>query len=555
MKEIRRRCRQPFPGSETLWRSVLPVVALGLLRAGSVDASPAGLTADPFLGYRWADTYDTATQFGYPYTPLKIELTGEMTVAGYPIDYTYDANTRRVTWSGQTINGNVTSADFVLSVTDERRRLSGSIRPRSQDGWVSYTGVGEEAILPPVCGFDGGVFDELPDEDELCSSGFPDELSGFGPDGTAGWFWRCNNSAYVDSVDCGILLTATCGAASEASHWWPPTSELCSPNASPVDEDGNPVIAAPETADGTFQWYCQHLFDSSIMLACDAERPTATVQVAAGAKHSCAVDSGAVMCWGNDARGQASPPTALGPVRQVTGGRFHSCALDTTGVVRCWGDDAQGQSSPPSDLGDVVQVTAGDGHTCALDSVGTVTCWGSNIVGQTAVPAFAHPIAQVNAGPLHNCAVDVNGRIRCWGVDVDGQASPPSASRTGSVQVAAAYQHSCATDETGDVSCWGDDRFGQANPPADLGLAHAVTAGLFYTCALHGEGNVTCWGDDRQGAASPPSDLGPVVQVDSGDAHTCAVDVSNRVVCWGSDDLGQATPPSTLTSTAAGPQP
>jgi alpha-tubulin suppressor-like RCC1 family protein len=72
------------------------------------------------------------------------------------------------------------------------------------------------------------------------------------------------------------------------------------------------------------------------------------LQVSTGLSHVCAVSrtGGSLSCWGgSNAFGEAQPPT--GVFSQVTTGFTHSCALMATGFVVCWGDNAKGQATPP----------------------------------------------------------------------------------------------------------------------------------------------------------------------------------------------------------------
>ena len=82
--------------------------------------------------------------------------------------------------------------------------------------------------------------------------------------------------------------------------------------------------------------------------------------------------------------------SAAGP---ISAGRFHTCALDTTGDISCWGDNSSGQlgdgSRLPSNVpvpvsGGLVfsSVVAGGRHTCGVAGAGVAYCWGSNEEGQ-----------------------------------------------------------------------------------------------------------------------------------------------------------------------------
>lgn len=119
-------------------------------------------------------------------------------------------------------------------------------------------------------------------------------------------------------------------------------------------------------------------------------------------------------------------PEDLGPVRQVTTGNIHTCALTQGGVLRCWGDNFRGQLDVPTDLGPLNQVSAGSFHTCAVTTGGDLRCWGSNDEGQTGVPAGLGPVSQASAGWTHSCAIVASGAVRCWGSNAYGQVNVPS---------------------------------------------------------------------------------------------------------------------------------
>src|SRR5688572_23581904 len=104
--------------------------------------------------------------------------------------------------------------------------------------------------------------------------------------------------------------------------------------------------------------------------------------VAAG----CAADGS-----GEEVGSSASP--LIGPVVQLSGGRHHSCALDTDGIAWCAGRDLDGQLGnqgagyrfEPDQvlrITGVAQIEAGFVHSCARLDDGTVWCWGKNAQGQ-----------------------------------------------------------------------------------------------------------------------------------------------------------------------------
>jgi hypothetical protein len=98
-------------------------------------------------------------------------------------------------------------------------------------------------------------------------------------------------------------------------------------------------------------------------------------QVSIGLSHSCALTSaGRAVCWGNNALGQARPPT--GAFRQITAGLHHTCALTAAGKAVCWGNNRFDQARAPN--GTYQQISARAHGTCALTNAGRAVCWGDN---------------------------------------------------------------------------------------------------------------------------------------------------------------------------------
>jgi len=176
--------------------------------------------------------------------------------------------------------------------------------------------------------------------------------------------------------------------------------------------------------------------------------------IAAGFSHACALNaSNAVVCWGANASGQLgdgtasdrSVPVAAGlSATAISAGGFHSCAVTAAGAALCWGDNANGQvgdgtttdrrtPSPVTGLSSgVVAISAGRFHSCALTSSGSVMCWGYNGYGQlgngsttdssTPVTVSGLPagIVSIVAGAFHTCAVTNAGTVHCWGYNSTG---------------------------------------------------------------------------------------------------------------------------------------
>jgi alpha-tubulin suppressor-like RCC1 family protein len=306
--------------------------------------------------------------------------------------------------------------------------------------------------------------------------------------------------------------------------------------------------------------------------------PSCVPEIAAGARHTCAVRAGAVTCWGHNGYGQlgigstegrgadATPFVAVSPamgtaVSLAAGGR-HTCALLSLSAggaaaganVACWGDNAFGQlgvadgqprgtaaDNPPVSV-PLTQganaITAGLAHTCALLADASVACWGDNRFGQLGVAVGAGgagftPVAlpekatAVAAGAYHTCALLESGAVRCWGWDDYGQLGDATLASAGTA----------GPGTTVDVPLPGGER------------AAAIATGGFHSCAVLRSGAVTCWGQNDAGQvgvvidpnyrALPPAalvDLGRgrrASRVVAGASHTCALLDDFSVKCWG----------------------
>lgn len=197
-------------------------------------------------------------------------------------------------------------------------------------------------------------------------------------------------------------------------------------------------------------------------------------QISAGDSHSLALDEdGGVWAWGNNIFGQigdgtsstamtpvsvmASASEALGSIRSVAGGQFHSLALTNSGEVLAWGMNMNGQlgdgtqtgriypvkvknGNGSGDLEDVAQVSAMGYNSLALKTDGTLWAWGDNSRGQMgkgnyemstrAFPVIGEdgtPFGDVKsmaAGFLHSVAVKNDGTLWTWGSNRNDLASP-----------------------------------------------------------------------------------------------------------------------------------
>lgn len=142
------------------------------------------------------------------------------------------------------------------------------------------------------------------------------------------------------------------------------------------------------------------------------------LEVVGGALHTCArMSNGPLLCWGDNSSGQlgdgqvlqdpigrATPEPVIGVTapEAVALGMRHTCALED-GAVWCWGGNEEGQLGNgllSTDSSDVVSVP-------------------------TRVEGLPEQVAALAAGRDHTCAATADG-VWCWGLNDNGQASPQS---------------------------------------------------------------------------------------------------------------------------------
>ncbi len=130
----------------------------------------------------------------------------------------------------------------------------------------------------------------------------------------------------------------------------------------------------------------------------------AAQSVWSGHTFSCVgLERGAIRCWGDNKKAQLGPEGGRDPkwnapiplsgiksVAQIVGGESHACARLQSGRVMCWGNNEGGRAvgkgtgvvgKPTAVRGvsDAVALAAGAGHTCAVAASGQVSCWGASV--------------------------------------------------------------------------------------------------------------------------------------------------------------------------------
>ena len=317
--------------------------------------------------------------------------------------------------------------------------------------------------------------------------------------------------------------------------------------------------------------------------------------ISTGDTHACAVDSGAVKCWGSNGSGQLgnglksySATNTLVSVSGVSSGvtalslgYSHSCAVTTT-ALKCWGSNSYGQSGPSAfAVTQVTGLTSGvtglssaingnASHVCAIQS-GGLKCWGHNMFGQlgngTKVDANTpQQVVGLTAGVTSvdglTCAA-VSGAVKCWGNGGGGNqpTTPVDKFSFSNATAVAGLLAVCVIDD-GAVKCWGDGWNGElgigagtyaATPQQAVGIASgatAISAGMrSHVCAVVA-GTAMCWGSGEYGklgigsttdARTPQQVTGlsaGVTAISAGSGHTCAV-ISGAAKCWGSNSSGE----------------
>jgi alpha-tubulin suppressor-like RCC1 family protein len=188
--------------------------------------------------------------------------------------------------------------------------------------------------------------------------------------------------------------------------------------------------------------------------------------VAMGASFDCALVAGAVKCWGWGSEQELGNDPSLSnwsgipvPVAgfsatpsKISAGSYHTCVLLTTGGVQCWGANAAGELSVPTaaepngifssgnpvTIGSVAgasDVVAGLDTSCIILSGGAMRCWGGDAYGELGdgmsrpysesavdVQDLGENVTDASGGLYDNCAILQNGSVKCWGQEISNSA-------------------------------------------------------------------------------------------------------------------------------------
>ncbi len=225
---------------------------------------------------------------------------------------------------------------------------------------------------------------------------------------------------------------------------------------------------------------------------------------------------------------------ALSPLRKVSAGNFHSCAITSGGILKCWGDNFYRQigeaSLSASYVSPVVvmpgfsliSISASRYFSCALTDAFKVYCWGSDYIGNgggsgSQTPDAIDPsetYANISAGSSSICGVTTKGDLKCWGRNAQHQVGDGGTSTQLSpvhidtsekyIMVSSGESYSCAVTTKNKIKCWGSDshvlgtgvEIGEPSPVViDSGTKYLeVSANYTHTCALTTQSQFKCWG-------------------------------------------------------------
>ncbi|WP_147443554.1 RCC1 domain-containing protein [Corallococcus sicarius] len=336
---------------------------------------------------------------------------------------------------------------------------------------------------------------------------------------------------------------------------------------------------------------------------------TRVVELAAGAEHGLALrEDGTVWAWGFNSNGQLgnglpdsqqAAPTQVknaqgtGPLSNIvsiTGGNWHSLAVDGEGHAWAWGFNIRGQLGDGSTtrrflpiavqdtagtgvLSGLKALAAGDNFSLAVGSDGRLWAWGYNFQGQLGLgdkvnrsrptpSAGATGRGWVVTHYDRTLAAHADGTLWVSGRNHKGQlgtgtttshAAPVQLTLpSGVVNAAISDSHSLAVLTDGSVWAWGDNVYGQLGftdgqprlqPSRIPGLTNmvAVAAAPIDSVALRTDGTVWTWGN-RLAVGTPlpgvnalprqVEGLEGVVAIAAGSEYAVALRADGTVWAW-----------------------
>lgn len=265
-----------------------------------------------------------------------------------------------------------------------------------------------------------------------------------------------------------------------------------------------------------------------------------------------ALSASEVRVWGDTT--QASPgvfvvPAGLNNAVAVAATSTHVVALRDTGAVVAWGDNSKGQCDVPvAALSNVVAIDAEVLFSFALKNDGSLVGWGDNTRHVLDIPAGLPPVRSLHVQPGAVLVVLNDNTIRMWG---DFAYQPPAG-----LLVTDAYPMSTfggtAIKADGSIVQWIDpDGLSFPTVPAGL-IAQSLTNNRSTNATISNGGTVTQWSYFSAQTANFPSGLSGVVEVAIGGGFTIARKSDGTLVTWGGDaNIAGIAPPSSWTNAVA----
>ncbi|HXI63149.1 MAG TPA: Ig-like domain-containing protein [Gemmatimonadales bacterium] len=310
---------------------------------------------------------------------------------------------------------------------------------------------------------------------------------------------------------------------------------------------------------------------------------TSLTSITVGGVHSCGLAAGGTAyCWGDDAAGQlgagtpgaqvcgidaepcSSTPLAVAgghTFSSITAGWVLTCALESSAAF-CWGDNPVGglgdgstasSRTPVAVTGGIAfeHIVVGNEFACGLIAGGAAYCWGNNSAGELGIgptgpqvcssePCSTAPVAvsgnltfvALSAGQFHVCGVTSGGAGYCWGDNANGQLGV-STTETCSF---GGFFFDCSTTPL----------------PVDGGVAFtSISAGIFHSCGVTATGAGYCWGSNSDGQlGTGTTDFAPAPTLIAGGLsfaavsafgrwHSCGLTTGSLAYCWGYNGWGQ----------------
>ncbi|KAL7511909.1 hypothetical protein ACHAXN_009715 [Cyclotella atomus] len=284
--------------------------------------------------------------------------------------------------------------------------------------------------------------------------------------------------------------------------------------------------------------------------------PTETT-LTTGLFHTCAITKragteecssacGPVKCWGNNDKGQSSPPHGV-VFTQISAGGYFTCGLEADREVICWGeidklrphDHIMDESKPKPK-----ETYSGERHKRRLDKSeykaeierrkkrSNVEESYAEEAKQSVIffPTGTGEYIQISSGMKHACALARDLTVHCWGRNDFGEGSPP---RKKFVQIAAGNSVTCGLDSNGTAECWGRNPIHQTTPQDKIFQQISSSSLGHHICGVEADNSIYCWGDNIRGQTDPQE--GSFLQVTTGYRTTCGIRDSDdaSIHCWG----------------------